>query len=91
MATDKPFGTLPKDADSSSVKPFTVEFPEDEVKRMIDLLKLTRVAEPVYENSLAGDDRHLGLRRDWLVEAKRIWETEFDWLVVPFQCILSTR
>jgi microsomal epoxide hydrolase len=81
MASDKPWGTLPKNATTDSIKPFTVAFPEDEVKRMIDLLKLTRVASPVYENSLAGDDRHLGLRRDWLVEAKRIWETEFDWFV----------
>ncbi|ETN42813.1 uncharacterized protein HMPREF1541_01971 [Cyphellophora europaea CBS 101466] len=78
MAPSNPYGKLPQNA-SSSIKPFTVNFPEADIKHMLDLLKLTRVAEPIYENSLPNDDRYLGLRHDWLVEAKRVWENEFNW------------
>lgn len=78
MASDRPYRTLPKNA-SPGIEPFTLEYPEADLKHMKDLLKLSRVADPVYENSLPDGDRHLGLRRDWLLEAKRVWETEFDW------------
>lgn len=78
MSTSNPYGKLPQNA-SQSIKPFTLHFPDADIKHMIDLLKLTRVADPIFENSLPNGDRHLGLRRDWLVEAKRVWETEFDW------------
>jgi hypothetical protein len=79
MATSmKPYGHLPANA-SSSIKTFDLCFPDADLKQMLDLLKLTPVAEPIYENSLPDGDRHLGLRRDWLTEAKRTWETEFDW------------
>lgn len=83
MSNSKPFGTLPKHASPDSIKPFTVDIPEQEVQQMLNLLKLTRVAGPIYENSLANGERSLGVRRDWLLEAKRVWETEFDWLVTP--------
>jgi microsomal epoxide hydrolase len=79
MATStKPYGQLPANA-SSSVIPFDLHFPDADLKQMLDLLKLTPIAEPIYENSLPDGDRHLGLRRDWLIEAKRSWETDFDW------------
>jgi microsomal epoxide hydrolase len=74
----KPFGELPQKA-SSSIKPFTIDFADAEIKRMIDLLKLTPVATESYENVLPNGDRHLGVRRDWLIEAKAYWENKFDW------------
>ena len=74
----KPFGTLPEKA-SSSVQPFTINFPDSEIKNMIELLKLTPVASENYENALPNGDRHLGVRREWLIEAKGYWETKFDW------------
>lgn len=55
--------------------------PEDDIQRMRDLLKLSCVAGPVYENSLPNEGRNLGLRRDWLLNAKKTWETDFDWRV----------
>lgn len=82
MASSNPYGKLPANA-STAIKPFTLRFDDADIKHMLDLLKLTPVAEPVYENSLPDGDRHLGLRRDWLVEAKRVWETEFDWYSNP--------
>jgi microsomal epoxide hydrolase len=77
MSTKK-FGKLP-DGASKGIEPFTIDFPEAELKKLKELLQLTPVASPVYENSLAGDDRRLGLRRDWLLKAKKEWETSFDW------------
>jgi microsomal epoxide hydrolase len=75
-----PYGKLPSGA-SSAITPFTVHFPDADLKHMLDLLKLTPVADPVFENSLPDHNRQLGLRRDWLTEAKHIWETQFDWYV----------
>jgi microsomal epoxide hydrolase len=78
MSSSNPYAKLPENA-SSAIKPFTVSFPDADIKHMIDLLKLTPVADPIYENSLANGDRQLGLRRDWLTNAKHTWETEFNW------------
>jgi Epoxide hydrolase N terminus len=76
------FGKLPEKA-SSSIQPFTIDLPESEIKSMIDLLKLTPVASSLYENSLLDGDRHLGIRRDWLLEAKKYWEETYDWFASP--------
>ena len=81
MANENAFGALPDKA-SSSIKPFTINFPDSDIKNMIDLLKLTPVASESYENVLPNGDRHLGVRREWLTEAKNYWETKFDWQVV---------
>ena len=78
----KPFGTLPAKA-SSSIHPFTIDFPDSEIKKMLDLLRLTPIAEENYENALPNEDRHLGVRRDWLIKAKEHWETKFDWFGTP--------
>ena len=80
MAQSKSFGQLPRNA-ASDIEAFHLNIPDADVKFMKDLLKLSPVAEPIYENSLPDGDRRLGLRRDWLIEAKRVWETEFDWQV----------
>ena len=60
-------------------KAFELRIPESDLSLMKDLLKLTPVADSIYENSLPDDGRRLGLPRDWLVEAKRVWETDFNW------------
>ncbi|KIX94634.1 uncharacterized protein Z520_09680 [Fonsecaea multimorphosa CBS 102226] len=80
MAPTKLFGDLPSNA-AANIVSFDLHIPTSDVDHMRNLLKLTPVASPVYENSLPDGGRHLGLRRDWLVEAKRVWETEFDWHV----------
>lgn len=77
MAT-KRFGKLPEGA-SKSIQPFTIDFPQSDLDDLKTLLKLSRVAGPVHENSLPGEDRHLGVRREWLIKAKKHWETSFDW------------
>ncbi len=75
------YGVLPATADQTTVKPFTVHMPDEDVEHMKALLKLSRVASPCYENSLPDGTRDLGLRRDWLLQAKETWENNFDWYV----------
>ena len=87
MAQSKLFGELPSNA-ASNIEAYNLKIPASEIKHMQDLLKLTPVASPVYENSLLDGDRRLGLRRDWLAEAKRVWETDFEWQVT---CVDSFR
>jgi hypothetical protein len=78
MAQAKQFGRLPSNA-ASNIEAYNLHIPDSDVKQMLDLLKLSPVAGPIYENSLPDGDRRLGLRRDWLTEAKRVWETDFNW------------
>lgn len=78
MTQSNVFGELPSNA-ASNIEAYNLHIPDSEIKHMLDLLKLTPVAGPAYENSLPDGDRHLGIRRDWLVEAKRVWETDFKW------------
>ncbi|KAK0704028.1 epoxide hydrolase 1 [Lasiosphaeria miniovina] len=77
--TSKSYSTLPGTADKDAVRPFAVDIADTEVERMLALVKLSNVASACYENSLPDGSRRLGLGRDWLVEAKRVWETDFDW------------
>ncbi|KIW47661.1 uncharacterized protein PV06_00334 [Exophiala oligosperma] len=78
MAPSKPFGKLPANA-ASDIHEYELHVPDEDIKQMQELLKFSPVAGPIYENSLPNGDNHLGIRRDWLIEAKRVWETEFDW------------
>lgn len=87
MTQSNVFGELPSNA-ASNIEAYNLHIPDSEIKHMLDLLKLTPVAGPAYENSLPDGDRHLGIRRDWLVEAKRVWETDFKWQV---SCVDSFR
>ncbi|KAF7846051.1 hypothetical protein BT93_L5425, partial [Corymbia citriodora subsp. variegata] len=58
-------------------KPFKAEIPEEAISELKQLLKLSKVAPVVYENQQ--HDRKYGVTRDWLVQAKKHWETDFDW------------
>lgn len=74
------YDLLPSQAKSEALRPFTINIADTELERMRTLIKLSPVADPCYENSLPDGSRDLGIRREWLVEAKRVWE-EFDWYV----------
>ncbi len=73
------YSTLPSNAKVGALAPLTINVTDTELERMRLLLTLSNVAGPCFENSLPDGSRDLGLRRKWLVEAKRIWEEEFDW------------
>lgn len=72
------FSQLP-DSAASSIKPFTISFPDSDLRNLKDLLHLTPLPLQGYENSLPNGERQLGLRLDWLKEAKNSWENDFDW------------
>lgn len=77
------FDTLPTGA-SNTIKPWKVDITQQRLDDLTALLRLTPLAPPTYENSypLSGeqDDRHFGVRRDWLSAAKQHWESGgFDW------------
>ncbi|KAK4186709.1 putative hydrolase [Podospora australis] len=74
-----PFNILPSSAQKDAVKPFTVHIPDSDLERTKTLLQLSNVADECYENAMPEGRSDLGLRREWLIEAKRVWETEFDW------------
>jgi hypothetical protein len=80
MALSNLFGKLPSTA-ASNIEEYNLHIPDSDIRHMQDLLKLTPIASPIYENSLPDGDRRLGLRRDWLVEAKQVWESDFNWKV----------
>ncbi|KAH8891525.1 alpha/beta-hydrolase [Thozetella sp. PMI_491] len=73
------YNTLPAQAKPDALSPFKVNVSDADLDRMKTLIKLSNLADPSYENSLPDGSRDLGLRREWLKEAKRVWEQEFDW------------
>jgi hypothetical protein len=60
------------------VKPFTVNFPPEEVSRMITLAESTRLP---HGNQFAGGDNLLGISRDTLQDLKQKWADEYSWEV----------
>ena len=72
------FNTLPRNA-SNAIRPWEVNISQQDLDDLATLLKASPLAPPTFENSLPEQDRHLGLRRDWLSAAKQYWETQFDW------------
>ena len=75
------FDKLPAGTDTAAIKPFKVEIPEQTLSEFKTLIKLSKVAVPSYENTHSGEDTnfHFGIDREWLVKAKKVWETEYDW------------
>ncbi|KAG8528412.1 uncharacterized protein KY384_007330 [Bacidia gigantensis] len=69
------FGTLPKPA--KGVADFTVAVPDDDVDELKQLLKLSKIAGPTYENTQ--EDRRYGVTQAWLTKARDHWLNEFDW------------
>ncbi|KAK4497881.1 hypothetical protein PRZ48_010536 [Zasmidium cellare] len=58
-------------------QPFKAHIPEEKLKLMKDLIRLSPLAPEVFEN--AGTDRKMGIRRSWLASAQKIWLEDFDW------------
>jgi microsomal epoxide hydrolase len=75
------YDIIPKGA-KSQPSPYKVSVPEDRVVELKQLLRLSRIGPPTYENLHAKPlEGKFGLTREWLVNAKKEWET-FDWLVI---------
>ncbi|OQO02384.1 hypothetical protein B0A48_11938 [Cryoendolithus antarcticus] len=74
------FSTLPQNA-SLKPKPFKAHVSDDELKLFTQLVKLSPIGPSTFENETADvkDFNHFGVSRAWLSEAKKQWETSYDW------------
>ena len=72
------YGVIPAGG-SLKPKPFYAHVAETRLRLFKDLIKLSPIAPPVYENSKDRIRRPYGMRREWLLNAKEVWENEFDW------------
>lgn len=70
------YSTLPSGT-TLSPKPFKAHVPEEKLQLLKDLVKLSPIAAPTFENTNAG--RRYGMTREWLAKAKEEWSTKFDW------------
>ncbi|KAB5582241.1 Alpha/Beta hydrolase protein [Coniochaeta sp. 2T2.1] len=77
MTTTNPFGTVPEGAPGKPT-PFTLHIPDEELSHFHQLLSLSKIAPPTYEN-LKGGKHDLGVHRDWIVSAKDAWLNSFNW------------
>lgn len=68
--------TIPASARAKPT-PFRVSIPDNEIDEFRQLLKLSRISKRTYEN--VQTDRRFGLSREWLVDAKKAWEDDYDW------------
>ncbi|KAH0371222.1 alpha/beta-hydrolase, partial [Aureobasidium melanogenum] len=58
-------------------KPFKVEIDANEIQSMKHLITHSKIGPATYENQQT--DRRFGMNRDWLIKAKKHWETTYDW------------
>jgi microsomal epoxide hydrolase len=72
------FDTIPKAAKSRPAT-YRVLVAEDKVAEMKQLVELSKIGPPTYENLYAETrEGKFGLTREWLMGAKKEWEL-FDW------------
>ncbi|KAF2660982.1 alpha/beta-hydrolase [Lophiostoma macrostomum CBS 122681] len=74
--TPKPYSRVPAGA-TVQPEPFELHIPQQQIDDFKTLLRLSPIAKETYEN--AQTDRRYGVPRQWIVEAKRVWEGEYDW------------
>jgi len=70
------YSTLPSGG-TLTPKPYKAHVPEEKLQLLKDLVKISPIAAPTFENTNAG--RHFGMEREWLIKAKEEWTTSFDW------------
>jgi len=59
------------------IQPFRAHVHEEKLQHFKKLLDLSPVAPAVFENTNAG--RRYVMKRDWVLNAKKVWLNEFDW------------
>lgn len=70
------YGNVPLAA-SKAPEPFNITIPEDKLRELNTLLKLSKIPAPTYE-SLQEDGRY-GISHKWITDTKAYWEDQFDW------------
>lgn len=72
--------STPPHSPTIPIKPFTYSVPDNELDELKTLLKSSRLTKKGYENSTK--EIYLGVKRDWVEEARRYWLGEYDWYVL---------
>lgn len=74
------FADLPAQA-SLRAKHFKAHVSDEELSDFKQLLKLSKIGPQTYENTVADvkDFTHFGISREWLSQAKKYWESSYDW------------
>ncbi|THX71942.1 alpha/beta-hydrolase [Aureobasidium pullulans] len=70
------YSTIPSTA-KVQPRPYKVEIDANDISSMKHLLAHSKIGPATYENQQT--DRRFGMNRDWLINAKKHWETEYDW------------
>jgi microsomal epoxide hydrolase len=79
-ARNMSFADIPSKT-SLKPKPFKAHVSDEQLSDFKQLLKLSKIAPLTYENKIADpvDFNGWGLKREWMVDAKKRWETSYDW------------
>lgn len=74
------YSVLPASA-KGHIETFEIHIEEQKVRDLETLLKLSPVVQDTYENQKerVSEGHNFGVTREWLLEAKKYWETDFDW------------
>lgn len=75
-----PFSVIPTTARHQPT-PFELHVEEQKLKDFKTLLKLSPVGKDAYENQEERKGK-FGVSKKWMLDAKRVWEEDFDWLVL---------
>ncbi|KAF2733648.1 alpha/beta-hydrolase [Polyplosphaeria fusca] len=70
------FGKIPEGA-SPQPEQFKVQFDEEKLNNLKQLIRLSPVAKDCYENQ--NRDQGFGVTRQWMLDTKEYWEKQFDW------------
>jgi microsomal epoxide hydrolase len=70
------YDTLPSGV-TGNIEKFKLHISDEKISDFKQLVKLSPIGPVTYENSVK--DGSFGITRDWLVNAKKTWETKFDW------------
>lgn len=70
------YGKVPASA-KVQPKPFRAHVDEQKLKDFKELLRLSPIGVATFENT--SNERRFGMERDWLINAKKVWQNDFDW------------
>ncbi|KAH9845569.1 Epoxide hydrolase [Teratosphaeria destructans] len=74
------FDTIPSKA-SLKIQPFKAHVSQEELDDFKQLVRLSKIGPKTYENQITDvkDFTSFGISRQWMEDAKKHWETKYDW------------
>ena len=72
------FASFPHDP-TIPVRPFTVQTKASELDDLRQLISVSRIASPIFENTQTS--QYFGLTREWIIHTRDYWLNQFNWWV----------